>query len=57
MKDKREPILIFKGKDINIVIDALELGTELYQDDKSYNKDFKRTFNLLKKIKEVIRIE
>lgn len=49
MKDKREPILVLKGKDINLVIDAIESMTDL-DADIGYKK-------LSKKIKEVMRIE
>jgi hypothetical protein len=55
MKDKREVMLVFKGKDINLVMDAVELEAEMEKENKY---EFGREFTKLdKKIKEVMRIE
>ena len=55
MKDKREPMLVLKGEDINIVMDALETQEALESDTHSgYGLGATK---LLKRIKSVMRLD
>jgi len=55
MKDKREPMLVLKGKDINIVMDAIDTEACMEKESKfEYGREFTKLNN---KIKEVMRIE
>jgi hypothetical protein len=56
MKDKREPMLVLKGKDINTVMDALETQSGLEQDTMFKYRE-KDSTKLIDKIKEVMRLE
>ncbi len=55
VKDKREPMLILKGKDINLVIDALESMKDLEKDGAYGGKvGYEALWN---KIIEVMRLD
>jgi len=55
MKDKRELILVFNRKDVNTIIEALEIQASLEDDDHSFYGS--NATKLVKKIKEVMRLE
>ena len=49
-------MLVLKREDIITVLEALNLQYELYKDDKSQH-EFKKGYNLYKKLTGVIRID